>query len=35
MSKTADPPSYTQFACVGTGFSAIGLGATLKRWMRV
>ncbi|OBR14566.1 Dimethylaniline monooxygenase [Colletotrichum higginsianum IMI 349063] len=32
MSKTADPPSYTQFACVGTGFSAIGLGATLKRW---
>lgn len=24
--------SYSQFACVGTGFSAIGLGATLKRW---
>ena len=27
-----DPASYTQFACIGTGFSAIGLGATLKRW---
>jgi cation diffusion facilitator CzcD-associated flavoprotein CzcO len=25
-------PSYSQFACIGTGFSAIGLGATLKRW---
>jgi cation diffusion facilitator CzcD-associated flavoprotein CzcO len=24
--------SYSQFACIGTGFSAIGLGATLKRW---
>ncbi|KAF2182322.1 FAD/NAD(P)-binding domain-containing protein [Zopfia rhizophila CBS 207.26] len=23
---------YTQFACVGTGISAIGLGATLQRW---
>lgn len=23
---------YTQFACIGTGFSGIGLGATLKRW---
>ena len=22
----------SQFACIGTGFSAIGLGATLKRW---
>lgn len=25
-------PSYSQFACIGSGFSAIGLGATLKRW---
>jgi cation diffusion facilitator CzcD-associated flavoprotein CzcO len=24
--------SYSQFACIGTGFSAVGLGATLKRW---
>lgn len=24
--------TYTQFACIGTGFSGIGLGATLKRW---
>lgn len=24
--------SYSQFACIGTGFSAIGLGATLQRW---
>ncbi|KAK4452006.1 hypothetical protein QBC34DRAFT_320988 [Podospora aff. communis PSN243] len=23
---------YTQFACIGTGFSAIALGATLSRW---
>ncbi|KAF6807265.1 ATP-binding cassette [Colletotrichum sojae] len=30
--KTPQVPSYTQFACVGTGFSGIGLGATLKRW---
>jgi cation diffusion facilitator CzcD-associated flavoprotein CzcO len=22
---------YTQFACIGAGFSGIGLGATLKR----
>ena len=28
----ADAVSYSQFACVGTGFSAIGLGATLQRW---
>ncbi|KAK3313629.1 hypothetical protein B0H66DRAFT_522770 [Apodospora peruviana] len=26
-----DPP-FTQFACIGSGFSAIALGATLKRW---
>ncbi|KAF9893639.1 hypothetical protein FE257_010951 [Aspergillus nanangensis] len=25
-------PSYSQIACVGTGLSAIALGATLKRW---
>ncbi|KAH8898819.1 FAD/NAD(P)-binding domain-containing protein [Thozetella sp. PMI_491] len=24
--------SYSRFACIGTGFSGIGLGATLKRW---
>jgi cation diffusion facilitator CzcD-associated flavoprotein CzcO len=24
--------NYSQFACIGTGFSAICLGATLKRW---
>lgn len=24
--------SYSQFSCIGTGFSAVGLGATLKRW---
>lgn len=30
--KTEDAVSYSQFACVGTGFSAIGLGATLQRW---
>lgn len=23
---------YSQFICIGTGFSGIGLGATLKRW---
>lgn len=31
----SDPLSnttYSKFACIGTGFSAIGLGATLKRW---
>ncbi|GJC86121.1 Baeyer-Villiger monooxygenase [Colletotrichum liriopes] len=32
MSKFSETASYTQFACVGTGISAIGLGATLKRW---
>lgn len=30
--KAQKPVSYSQFTCVGTGFSAIGLGATLKRW---
>lgn len=24
--------SYSQFACIGTGFSGIALGATLQRW---
>ncbi|KAM4057513.1 flavin-binding monooxygenase-like domain-containing protein [Hirsutella rhossiliensis] len=24
--------SYSQFACIGCGFSAVALGATLKRW---
>ncbi|KAI1818664.1 FAD/NAD(P)-binding domain-containing protein [Poronia punctata] len=24
--------TYSQFTCIGTGFSAIALGATLKRW---
>lgn len=24
--------SYTQFACIGSGFSGVALGATLKRW---
>ena len=24
--------SFSQFACIGSGFSAICLGATLKRW---
>ncbi|KAI3535589.1 monooxygenase [Colletotrichum abscissum] len=37
MAKTIDVSetenvSYSQFACIGSGFAAIGLGATLKRW---
>ncbi|AEO59771.1 hypothetical protein MYCTH_54721 [Thermothelomyces thermophilus ATCC 42464] len=28
----ADRPSYSTFACIGTGFSGICLGATLARW---
>lgn len=28
-------PSYSQVACVGTGLSAIALGATLKRWYNI
>lgn len=24
--------TYSQFSCIGTGFSAIALGATLKQW---
>ena len=31
-SKSIDPPSYSQIACVGAGLSAVALGATLKRW---
>ena len=27
-----DCSGYSQFVCIGTGFSGIGLGATLKRW---
>ncbi|OAX77705.1 hypothetical protein ACJ72_07991, partial [Emergomyces africanus] len=27
-----DGSSYTRVACIGTGVSGIGLGATLKRW---
>ncbi|KAK0737907.1 hypothetical protein B0T18DRAFT_394300 [Schizothecium vesticola] len=29
------PPSYTQFACIGAGFSGICLGATLRRWHNI
>jgi cation diffusion facilitator CzcD-associated flavoprotein CzcO len=33
MAQPSDiPTSYSRFACIGTGFSAIALGATLKRW---
>ncbi|KAJ5737860.1 Flavoprotein [Penicillium malachiteum] len=28
-------PSYSQFACIGTGISAIALGATLQRWYQM
>ncbi|KAJ4201499.1 hypothetical protein NW767_006587 [Fusarium falciforme] len=31
-SEKASRKNYSQFACIGTGFSAICLGATLKRW---
>lgn len=27
--------SYSQIACIGTGLSAIALGATLKRWYQM
>lgn len=33
--NTKDEITYSQFACVGTGFSAIGLGATLQRWYSI
>jgi cation diffusion facilitator CzcD-associated flavoprotein CzcO len=33
MASTPDEAiSYNQFICIGTGFSGIGLGATLQRW---
>ncbi|KAF5613349.1 ACB 4-hydroxyacetophenone monooxygenase [Fusarium sp. NRRL 25303] len=33
MTSTKYSPSgYSQFACIGAGFSGIALGATLKRW---
>ncbi|KAH7263840.1 hypothetical protein BKA59DRAFT_520955 [Fusarium tricinctum] len=33
MTSTKEQQStYTQFACIGAGFSGIALGATLKRW---
>lgn len=28
----SDKPSYSQFACIGTGFSGIALGCSIKRW---
>ncbi|EHK22596.1 uncharacterized protein TRIVIDRAFT_179915 [Trichoderma virens Gv29-8] len=28
----SDKPTYSQFACIGTGFSGIALGCTAKRW---
>ncbi|KAK4217494.1 hypothetical protein QBC37DRAFT_307963 [Rhypophila decipiens] len=31
-SGTTQNPSYSQFACIGSGFSAICLGAQLQRW---
>lgn len=32
MSQKLTMTTYSQFACIGSGFSGIGLGATLKRW---
>lgn len=32
VSESAGVPSFSQIACVGTGLSAVALGATLKRW---
>ncbi|RDH14001.1 FAD/NAD(P)-binding domain-containing protein [Aspergillus niger ATCC 13496] len=32
MLPMSDTPSYSQIACIGTGLSAIALGATLQRW---
>lgn len=28
----AEKMTYSQFACIGTGFSGIALGCTIKRW---
>ncbi|KAJ4199312.1 hypothetical protein NW759_016138 [Fusarium solani] len=30
-----DKITYSRFACIGTGLSGIGLGATLKRWYQI
>jgi cation diffusion facilitator CzcD-associated flavoprotein CzcO len=30
--QPAVPTSYSQVACIGAGFSAIGVGSSLKRW---
>ncbi|KAM3529940.1 hypothetical protein MY4038_005157 [Beauveria bassiana] len=35
MAAEKDSITYSQFACIGTGFSGIGLGATLKRWYNI
>ncbi|WKT51481.1 FAD/NAD(P)-binding domain superfamily [Fusarium oxysporum f. sp. vasinfectum] len=32
MSSEDQKTTYSRFACIGTGLSGIGLGATLKRW---
>ncbi|KAJ6118903.1 hypothetical protein N7471_013523 [Penicillium samsonianum] len=32
MSQGSQVPSFSQVACIGSGLSAVGLGATLKRW---
>lgn len=32
MGSGSDEISYSQFACIGAGFSGIGLGGSLKRW---
>ncbi|KAL0939375.1 monooxygenase [Colletotrichum truncatum] len=32
MDSNTEKTSYSLFACIGTGFAGIGLGATLKRW---
>lgn len=35
MAAEKNTITYSQFACIGTGFSGIGLGATLKRWYNI
>lgn len=32
MGQGSQVPSFSQVACIGSGLSAVGLGATLKRW---
>ncbi|RAL05414.1 flavin-containing monooxygenase [Aspergillus ibericus CBS 121593] len=34
MSYPPETPTYSQIACIGTGLSAIALGATLQRWYK-